>query len=735
MANKNEELRTRLLATFQVEAEEHLQILTANLLALGRGLSPSEARKVIEVSFREMHTLKGAARSVGLMEVEALCQACESVLSKLSRDQLALTPPILKMLYEGVERMPLLLTGGQAPVTMSELISRLKGVTDEAVLKVAKSVETPEPPIPASKATPETVIFPSNTIRLNTTKLDELLLQAEDLLLPKLAAGERVQEVRALVETVRGCRTALIRERMARRSPQVTNSAAALAVDPESVMQTVEAGIRAMLEHIALDHRTITSAVDGLQKSLRLLRMTPASVVLNLFPGMVRSLADELGKQVEWGVQGVDLEVDRKVLDAMKDPLIHLVRNAIDHGIESPEARVKAGKPPQGRVAVTIASLEGNRVEIRVEDDGKGIDLDQVRAAAVRARHLTAEESQALTNEVALDLIYRSGLSTTPLISTVSGHGLGLAIVREQVEGLEGQIRLDTRPGVGTTVRITLPVTISTFRGLLVRAGGQSYLLPSEAVERTFHLLQREVEGSQGQPMIQWEGRPILLAQLTELLGLPTKRGSSDSDGKQPCVVMRVREARVGLAVEEVLGEQEVVVKELGPPLVRVRNVAGAGLLGTGHVILILRPADLLRSIRESPRPPMSSHMPEETPHQPVVLVVDDSITTRTMEKNLLEAAGYQVMVAVDGIEAWTFLKSERVDLVVSDVDMPRMDGLELTAKIRADRDMADLPVILVTALESRDDKERGLEVGANAYLVKSSFDQSNLLEFIRRLL
>ena len=734
MANKNEELRTRLLATFQVEAEEHLQILTANLLALGRGLSPSEARKVIEVSFREMHTLKGASRSVGLMEVEILCQACESVLSKLSRDQLALTPPILKMLHEGVERMPLLLTGGQAPVTVSELISRLKGVIDESVFKVNKPVEAPEPPTPTPKA-PETALFPTNTIRLNTAKLDGLLLQAEDLLLPKLAAGERVQEARALVEIVSGCRTALIRKRAARRSPHVTSPAAALAVDPESVMQTVEVRIRAMLEHIARDHRTITSAVDGLQKSLRLLRMTPASVVLNLFPGMVRSLADELGKQVEWGVQGAELEVDRKVLDAMKDPLIHLVRNAIDHGIESPEARVKAGKPPQGQVAVTIASLEGNRIEIRIEDDGKGIDLDQVRAAAVRARHLTTEESQALTNDVALDLIYRSGLSTTPLISTVSGHGLGLAIVREQVEGLEGQIRVDTRLGVGTTVWITLPVAISTFRGLLVRAGGQSYLLPCEAVERTFHLLQREVEGSQGRPMIQWEGRPILLAQLTELLGLPTKRDPSESDHKQPCVIMRVREARVGLAVEEVLGEQEVVVKELGPPLIRVRNVAGAGLLGTGHVILILRPADLLRSVRESPRPPVASHPAKETSRQSVILVVDDSITTRTMEKNLLEAAGYQVRVAVDGIEAWTFLKSERVDLIVSDVDMPRMNGLELTAKIRANRDMADLPVILVTALESRDDKERGLEVGANAYLVKSSFDQSNLLEFIRRLL
>lgn len=735
MANKSDELKARLLATFRVEAEEHLQALTTSLLALGRGLPSSEARAAIEVSFREMHTLKGAARSVSLAEVETLCQACEAVLSRLSRGQLALTLPILQALYEGVERMPLLLAGGQAPAIVGELIGRLKGLTNEPALDAAKPVEAPEPPVVAPMAATEAGFLPANTIRLDATKLDALLLQAEDLLLPKLAAGERVQEARALVEAVTRCRTALTRVRAARWSPHVTGPADAVALDSESVMQTVEAQIRAMLEHVAHDHRMITAVVDGLQESLRLLRMTPASVVLNLFPGMVRSLADELGKQVDWVIRGADLEVDRKVLEAMKNPLIHLVRNAIDHGIESPEVRVKAGKPPHGRVAVTIASLEGNRIEIRVEDDGRGIDPAQVRAAAVRTKHLTAEEAHALTDEAALDLVYKSGLSTTPLIGDVSGHGLGLAIVKERVERLEGRIQVETRLGVGTAVRITLPVTIATFRGLLVRAGGQPYLLPSEAVERTLHLLHREVEGTVGRPMIRWDGRPILLARLTELLGLPTKRDPSESDGKQPCVIVRVREARVGLAVEEVLGEQEVLVKELGPPLVRVRNVAGAGLLGTGHVILILRPADLLGSIRESPRPPVSSHVSEETPRQPVVLVVDDSITTRTMEKNLLEAAGYQVRVAVDGIEAWTLLKSETVDLVVSDVDMPRMGGLELTTKIRANREMADLPVILVTALESREDKERGLEVGANAYIVKSSFHQSNLLEFIRRLL
>ena len=734
MANNNDELRARLLATFQVEAEEHLQVLTANLLALGRGLPPSETRNMIEVSFREMHTLKGAARSVGLMEVETLCQACEAVFSRLSRGDLALSPSISKMLHDAVECVPPLLAGDAAPAATKELVGRLKGITSVPASEATQPIEAPASQVAAPIAATGTATLQSNTIRLDATKLDMLFLQAEELLLSKLATEMRVQEARALLDTVTRCRIALARGRFSRPSSPAKRQSATLEADPESVVQTIEAQTMVLLDQITRDYRTITSAANGLQENLRLLRMTPASTILSLFPGMVRSLADELGKQVEWVVRGADLEVDRKVLEAMKDPLIHLVRNAVDHGIESPNVRTKAGKPPPGRIALTITSLEGSRIEIRIEDDGRGVDLAQVRAAAVRGRHLTAEEAQAMTDDEALNLIYRSGISTTPLVSDVSGHGLGLPIVRERVEQLDGRIHVESRRAVGTTVRITVPVTIATFRGLLVRAGGQLYLLPSEAVVQTTRAPHHnEPEGAEGRSMIQWRGQPLPFAQLAELLGLPSRKDRSEPHRKQSCVIVRIREAHVGLAVEEVLGVQEVVVKELRPPLVRVRNVAGAGLLGTGQVVLILRPTDLLGTIRDRPRSPGDSTAQANEKRQAVILVVDDSITTRTMEKNLLETAGYHVRVAIDGVEAWMLLKSEPVDLVVSDVDMPRMNGLDLTVKIRADRDMASLPVILVTALESREEKERGLEVGANAYLVKSSFDQSKLLEFIRR--
>jgi len=494
----------------------------------------------------------------------------------------------------------------------------------------------------------------------------------------------------------------------------------------------MEAQARELLGNIIRDARMMTGAVDGLLEAMRRMRMMPASSILDLFPRMVRDLAEEQGKEVAWAAQGADLEVDRKVLDTIKEPLIHLVRNAIDHGIELPEVRVQAGKPRRGRVAVNIALLEGQRIELCLEDDGGGIDPARVRAAAVRARLLTAEEAEALGDAEALDLIYRSRLSTSPIITDVSGHGLGLAIVKERVERLGGQIDVETHVGTGTTVRMILPASIATFRGILVRTSGQSFLLPTEAVERAIRLAPDALQHVEGREAIRWNGHALAITHLSEILGLPAESPNLHSPSLG--IIVRSGEDRIGLLVDDILGEQEVLVKELGPPLVRVRNIAGAGLLGTGQVVLILRPADLLRSIRETPRSSAPLATPQDKVRPPVLLVVDDSITTRVMEQNLLEAAGYQVRVAVDGVDAWTLLKSEAFDLVVSDVDMPRMDGLELTARIRADRRLADLPVVLVTALESREDKERGVEVGANAYIVKSSFDQSNLLEIIRRL-
>jgi two-component system chemotaxis sensor kinase CheA len=702
MANPKEDLRARLLVTFQAEAEEHLQTIAHNLGALDRGLPPEEVPAAVEATFRALHTLKGAARSVGLDHLESLCQSLESLLSRVKKGQLRLGPELLASLQGSMDDLGRLLAGGPAPAP---------------AIAVAPT-EPPQtaPPLRARKAPAGPSSAGAATIRVDTARLDALHTRAEDLLAAKLAVIERAREAQAMVETLDRCRA------QAERSGAV-----------QPLVRQAEGQARRLLRTLVAHQRSLGASVDGLQEEARRLRMMPASAVLDAFPRMVGEMARAQGKEVDWSAHGAELELDRKVLETVKEALIHLVRNAVDHGIERPEERERQGRPRRGRVAVTFAPLEGRRVEVRVEDDGAGIDPAGIRAAAVRARLRSPEEAEALPDEAALNLIFSSGLSTSPVITDLSGHGLGMAIVRDRVERLGGRVFLETRRGAGTTVRMVLPASVATFRGLLVRAGRQPFLLPLDALERALRLAPNQVESAGGREAIRWEGRAIPFARLARVLGRTQAEGN---DGPRPCLIVASGGERAALLVDEILGEHEVLVKELRPPLVRVRHVAGAGLLGSGELALILRPADLSRAAREatSASPGATPAKAAEESRPSAVLVVDDSITTRTMEKNLLEAAGYKVQVAADGIEAWSALKTERFDLVVSDVDMPRLNGFDLTSRIRADPDLADLPVVLVTALESREDKERGIEVGANAYVIKSGFDQSKLLDIVGRL-
>lgn len=729
------DLRARLLSTFRVEAEEHLHTITEHLLALDRGLAPAEVPAAVEGTFRALHTLKGAARSVSLKEVESLCQALESVLSRIKKGQVPLSRDLLARVQEATDGLGRLLAAGpEAEVAVDELVRRLGG----APARPPAHRETPEPvvapaPAPVSPPAPPQAATSTGTIRIDTARLDGLHARAEELLVARLAVTERAHDARSLAETLGRCLAQVGGTGGTRRNGAGQGGDGASENVVPALVRQAELQARSLLRLLASDQRTITASVDGLQEETRRIRMMPASSILDAFPRMVGETARGQGKEVEWTVRGAELDVDRKVLEALKEALIHLVRNAVDHGIEPPADRERAGKPRRGRVAVTLAPLEGRRIEVRVEDDGAGIDVARVKAAAVRARVHTSEEAEALPDEAALDLVFSSGVSTRSVITDLSGHGLGMAIARDRVERLGGRVVMETRRGAGTTVRMLLPASIATFRGLLVRGGRQSFLLPLDAVERAFTVVTSQLESAGGRKAIRRDGRFLPVARLAQVLGQALAEDAAEDAGKQPCVVVAAGEDRAALLVDEMLGEREVLVKELRRPLVRVRHVAGAGVLGTGELALILRPADLLRAVRDAVPAAEATRREESRPL--AVLVVDDSITTRTMEKNLLEASGYKVQVAADGLEAWAALKSDRFDLVVSDVDMPRLNGFDLTSRIRADPKLAELPVVLVTALETREDKERGIEVGANAYVIKSGFDQSKLLEIIRRLI
>ena len=680
MPRLDDEVRARLRAMFRVEADEHLEVLAANLLELEGEPEPARARDLVEATFREMHTLKGAARSVGQRDVEALCGACESLLSTLRDADRAPGGALLAQLDEAVRAVGALVAGETVPT--AALIERLeRSAADPGAAPAAAPAEL-RAPRPAA----------DGFIRMPTEKLDELLRRGEDLLAVKFAADDSLADAEALSAAIRRCRQRIERDGT-----------------PSAELRELEAAGRSIVARLQRDRRRIDGAVDGVLEEARNARMTPASTVLERLPIIVRDLARETGKDVECAVVGGELEVDRRVLDAIRDPLLHLVRNAVDHGIEPPDAREAAGKPRRGRVTATVSPLEGGRVAFTVEDDGRGLDVARVREAARRAGQPAGED---LGSDAALALVLRSGVSTSFVVTDVSGRGLGLAIVTEQVERLGGELEADSRPGEGMTVRLVVPATISTFRGLPVRAGGSLHLLPVGAVDHV--VAPAEVDPS------------LPVTGLAGLLGFDDPAGEP-----QACAVVRSGEDCAGLLVDEVLADGEVLVKELAPPLVHVRHVAGAGLVAADELVLILRPADLVAGARAAGRP----HAPPAEERAPAsILVVDDAATTRAMERSLLEPAGYRVEVAADGLEAWELLQGADFDCVVSDVDMPHMDGLELTGRIRSDPRLADLPVVLVTALEGREATERGLAAGASAYVVKSSFERSGLLETIRRL-
>jgi two-component system chemotaxis sensor kinase CheA len=454
---------------------------------------------------------------------------------------------------------------------------------------------------------------------------------------------------------------------------------------------------------------------------------------------MVRDLSRDLGKEAELIIEGASTRLDKKILEDLRDPLIHLVRNSIDHGIESPEERSRKGKPKQGKIMIA-AKQEGGRVIISVSDDGKGLDRQAIQKTAVEKRIVSAEEISLWRDEEIWELIFRSGFSTALTVTEISGRGVGLDAVLDRVERLKGSMRVESRPGEGLIFTLSLPLTLSTTHALLFQVNGEIFCLPTDVLEKTLLLSSDQITSVQGKSTVVIDGMPLAFSWLADVLNLP-KNGKQN--GAIPALLLHTQRGKVVLGVETLLGQEEVVVKALGKLLSRVPNLSGGTILGEGQIAFILNPNDLVRSLSQQTGLQTSFVVPSQksssTPALPAakkkVLVVEDSLTTRTLEKNILEAAGFDVTAAVDGEDALLQLHEKRFDIVISDVQMPRLDGFSLTERIKSDDRFKEIPVILVTALQTEADKRRGIEAGADAYITKATFDQKHLLDIIRRFI
>jgi chemotaxis protein histidine kinase CheA len=730
-----------LVATFRAEVEERLSSLCEGLLKLEAHPAP---KQLVAALFRDAHTVKGSARMLGLDGVVDVAHRAEDLLGALKDGRLTVRKDLVDVLLVSAESISRSLPGAPRPVSTEELaavVAALDGaVAGEDPVAVPRLAEED----PADGDDLDHRAGRSDSIRVPTRRVHDLL----DVV------GEAELDVRRLARTGREVAVLAAEHQKAARAVREL-----LAEDADRALLDALHGLVAVGDRLGVAGRGLLGRADDAQGRLAGVRdgamglaMVPLRRVLAGFPQLVRELSaaggpDDDGqpaKDVRLVLVGQDVELDTRVLDAVADSLRHLVINAVDHGCETPVDRVHTGKPPQATVTVS-ARAAGSAVVIEVSDDGRGIDEDALRAVAV-ARGVLPADSLA-TGQALLQVLFSAGFSTRDEVTRTSGRGVGLDVVKTVVEDLSGTLEVRAEPGAGTTFTISLPVTLGVLRCLMARVGDERYALPVSGVLETLGLATAERYEVAGVPVIARDGRTMPLVDLGGVVAAPGDR--------EPRAAVVVQHGGAGellaFAVDQLEGEREVVVKELGAFIGRLPTVAGATIDGDGSVVLVLDVRELAvrqlatggssaaPPVTASPAPRRTTGGPavpvQGTGGRPTVLVVEDSVGVRELQRVILEGAGYHVVTAVDGLDGAARLRDAPVDLVLSDVEMPGMDGFTLTRTLRATRGWEDVPVVIMTSRGDEADQRAGLDAGASAYLLKSEFDQAELIDTVRRLL
>ncbi|MBK6680934.1 MAG: response regulator [Ignavibacteriaceae bacterium] len=793
----------RLFKTFSVEAEEHLFLMSAGLLKLEKIASPAvDAPEIIEEVYREAHSLKGASRAVGLSQIEFLLQNMETYFSLVKKKELDpepnhfdllfkaidLTKEFLNLKKQGVddsegedsirlltEEIKVLAQGmplehfvehevktvqqeeeikrdeefATYNLNLNKIRKKLKKNQEHSGVPKKESVNFPEAEVITTEA-PATPIKKNEehrplrvtpeTIRVSTSKIDDLRSRTEELLTIKLNYDQLLSDLRKVNSQVESEQKGI--ERLAESLKRLSQLTKELPSEVREQFKYISESVKTLVESSYSNSRHVNEVVSSIKKqksaSHRLINevsdqaqtllMLPFSFVLDFLPKSVRDLAKHLDKEVNLVISGADIEVDRRILEELKDPLLHIVRNSVDHGIEKPEERIKAGKPSTGRINIEITGpIEGN-IEMVITDDGRGLDVETLRLKGLEKGIVLSDDSPEQTKQKIEEMIFDSGVTTSGVVTDISGRGLGMSIVKEKVEKLKGSISLKSESGKSMQVVLKLPVTISSTRGVLVKAGNFKFILESQFVEKIARIPKSRIKYFGNGYGIQLEERIIPLSIIKSDLGIDNR---PVTDEVIPSVFITSKGNSLALAVDEIYEEQEIIIKPFQVPIDGIKTWSGATVLGDGRLYPVLSAAYLLgiEEVNRSDRKMIGNKRSVD------LLVVDDSVTSRTLLLEILEFAGFKVDTAEDGVEAYRMLMSKNYDLLVSDIEMPNMNGLDLTSKVRETSSLKNLPVILVTGLAKDEDKERGIKAGANAYILKKSFDQSVLIETINFLL
>lgn len=729
-----DQLAARLRATFAGELLEQVRAMNEALLALE---AAPDRLEHVHALFRVAHTLKGASRAANVPAVERVCHTLESLLAEARDGRKTLGPRDFQLLFAAADALA---EAGERLSTGGEVDDARLG----AALRALKGGAGHEPPLPPSAPVPSAPAPPRRAasepaalagaegqVRIAASKLDALLASSGDLLVaggrPALRAAEAEDFHAALARCATRWREDSRRLLLSlHRLGAGAEEPSLLALGDDLQRLTREAGRLAAASR--RDARALAKNVDDVMDHARTLRLRPFSEACEALPRAVRDLATSTGKEVEFRVAGGDVEADRVVLDGLREALLQLVRNAVDHGIEAPAARAAAGKPRLGSVLVA-AELGGERLRVTVSDDGVGLDLPAIRDA-LRRRGLVVPDD----DDGAIRAFLEGRVTTRAEATTVSGRGVGLDVARTAVHTLGGHLTVTWSEGGGTVFHLDAPVSLASTHALMVGVASHLVAIPISYVERIVRVAPEELRLTEGRHVLPTDTGPVPVVSLARLL--PPLAEHPATGGPVALVLLTSGTRRLAVAVDELLEAREVAVRPVRGGASRSSSLRGAALLESGRIALVLDPPT---AVAAGLAPNVGAGLTVEprraAPTRRRILVVDDSITTRTLERSILEAAGYDVLTAADGAEGWRLFQEQACDLVVADIEMPRMDGFALCEAIRGSRRHAAVPVVLVTALESDEHRARGLEVGADAYIGKSSFDQRSLLDTIQQLL
>ncbi|PYY83521.1 hybrid sensor histidine kinase/response regulator [Pseudomonas sp. TKO26] len=752
-----------LLELFSLEAEAQTQVLSAGLLALER--NPTQADQ-LEACMRAAHSLKGAARIVGVDAGVSVAHVMEDCLVSAQEGRLYLQPEHIDALLQGTDLLMRIATPGGAELAAPDVLAYVALM--ERLL--SQGPATPEAPLPMPAvaepvdARPEALSEPESLALPNELALESSVNAAR----PgrrMTEGGERVLRVTAerlnslldlssksLVETQRLKPYLATMQRLKRIQ---SNSLAALenlnlhlkehALSLEA-QESLEDARRLLAEsQQLLAQKTAELDEFGWQASQRAqvlydtalaCRMRPFADVLSGQARMVRDLGRSLGKQVRLEIEGEKTQVDRDVLEKLEAPLTHLLRNAVDHGIELPEQRLLAGKPAEGVIRLR-ASHQAGLLVLELGDDGNGVDLERLRQSIVERQLSPAQTAAQLSEEELLTFLFLPGFSLRDKVTEVSGRGVGLDAVQHMVRQLRGAVQLEQTSGQGSRFHLEVPLTLSVVRSLVVEVGDEAYAFPLAHIERMCDLQPEEIVQVEGRQHFWHEGRHVGLVAASQLLQRPATPSSAPT---LKVVVIRERDAVYGIAVERFIGERTLVVLPLDDRLGKIQDISAGALLDDGRVALIVDVEDMLRSVDKLLNTGRleriaGNHSLHAQAARKRILVVDDSLTVRELQRKLLINRGYDVAVAVDGMDGWNALRSESFDLLITDIDMPRMDGIELVTLLRRDNRLQSLPVMVVSYKDREEDRRRGLDAGADYYLAKASFHDDALLDAVVELI